>query len=180
MQTPKLPRKLQPEVVDALLRLLGTSSLLTTNVLVQVGGIVCLTNKALYRLPYLPDSWWSRLVGQRRVNFGGQIVYTLLHKSALGVAGTEEGRVQNNEDPSALLQQEGGAEDAEPKGDFKQGDKSHRRIIVVLDELANGVAETGGFWFGAGGGRSCWWLNCGEQVCTGVGQDVEDRIDGEG
>jgi hypothetical protein len=166
--------------VNALLRLLGARSLLATNILLQVSSIMSLFDEALDRVPCLPGDWWCGLIGQRGINFRGQVLHALLHKGALSVTGAEESGIQDNEDPCTLLEENCGEEDAEPKGDFEEGDESHGAIIVVFDKFANGVAEAGSLWFGTRGSGGCLWLDRGQQVRACVSQDVEDGVDGEG
>jgi len=53
-----------------LLSLLDAGALLTTNVFLQVSGIVSLADKTLDGLPSLSDGWWSGLVGECGIKSG--------------------------------------------------------------------------------------------------------------
>jgi len=145
-----------------LLGLLGGSSRLATNVPADVGGISSLTNNVLEGSPALLGSGRSALVGKLSVNAGSELVDSLLDEAALRNASAEEDGVDSEEDPGALLEEHGRAEDAEPQEDLEQGDKSHGAIVVLLDELANSLGGSGALRLGAGRSRR-WGLDGGQK-----------------
>lgn len=158
------------------------------NVAANVGRIVGLANDTLEGLPALANLRRSALVGDRGIGASGQLANSLLDERALGVAGTEEGQVDDQQNPAALGEGDSGQDEAEEEQDLKSGDDTHAGIVVLLDEAANGLGEgvllAGGL--GAGGGRGgargtgSWGLQGRDQVHAGVGRNVEDRVDAEG
>ena len=162
-----------------LLRLLGLLWLLsTTGVAVDVGEISSLLDTALDGLPSLANDWWHVLSVGDGVTAGAELVDGALDKGTLVEAGAEEDGVDDDEDPGALLEENGGAEEAEPEHDLEDGDDGHAEVVVVLDKITDGVAEGGRGWLLAW--LSGWlWLESWDQVGAGVGCNVEDRIDGE-
>jgi hypothetical protein len=109
-----------------------------------------------------------------------------LNESALSEASTEEGGVDSDQNPRTLLECDSREEKTAPEQDFEDSDEAHGSIIVFLDELANHISVwvcLGG-WLGAGAGTCCGsnWLarlDGGNEVCAGIGRDVEDRVDTE-
>jgi len=161
-----------------LLGLLGLLWLSTTSVAVDVGEVGGLLDTALDGLPSLTDSWWHVLSVGNGITTGAELVDGTLDKGALVEASAEEDGVDDDEDPGTLLEENGGTEETEPEDDLEDGDNSHAEVVVVLDEVTNGVAK------GRRGRLLAWlggWLRLEgwDQVGTGVSRNVEDRIDGE-
>ena len=161
-----------------LLGLLGLLWLSTTSVAVDVGEVGGLLDTALDGLPSLTDSWWHVLSVGNSITTSAELVDGTLDKGALVEASAEEDGVDDDEDPSTLLEEDGGAEQTEPQDDLKDGHNSHAEVVVVLDKVTNGVAE------GRRGRLLAWlsgWLRLEswDQVGASVSRNVEDRIDGE-
>lgn len=131
--------------------------------------------RTLDALPHLSNSWRGGLCSDERVGPGLQVLELALHERALGEAGAEEGRVDEEQDPGALGEEDGGEEDSAPEKDFQESDQTHGGLVGFLDELANGVGSGVGLGLAAWG-DSTWWrrLESRDQVCAGIGRDVED------
>jgi len=161
-----------------LLRLLGLLWLSATGVAVDVGEVGGLLDTTLDSGPSLTDSWWHVLSVGDGVTTSAELVDGTLDESALVEAGAEEDGVDDDEDPSSLLEKNGGAEKTEPEDNFKNGDNSHAEIVVVLDKVTDSVAESRRRWLLAG--LSGWLrLESWDQVGAGVGRNVEDGVDCE-
>lgn len=124
-----------------LLRLLGCT-LLATDILADVGSITSLADDALEGSPGVAGGGRGALVGELGVDPGGQRVDGLLDEAALGNTRAEEDGVDGEQDPRALLEEERRAEHAEPETDLEEGNERHGAVIVLLDELANGLRGT--------------------------------------
>lgn len=167
----------EPKVAH-LLRFLGLLWLGTTGVAVDVGEISSLLDTTLDSLPSLADGWWHVLSVGNGVTAGAELVDGTLDKGALVEASAEEDGIDDDEDPSTLLEEKSGAKEAEPEDDLEDGDDGHAEVVVVLDKVTDGVAEGRRRWLLAWLGR--WlWLDCRNQVGAGVGCNVEDGVDGE-
>lgn len=123
------------------------------------------------------------------VSAGSQLTNGLLDKGALGIAGAEERKVDNQQDPASLGESQSGEDQAEKQGDLEGSDNTHASIVVLLDEATNGLGErvllAGGLGVGgAGRGRTSSTLGrrleSGDQVHATVGSDMEDGVDAEG
>lgn len=153
----------------------------------NISGIVERPRAALDSLPDLLGGRRNRLRTNEVVNSRLQVSELALHETALGEAGAEEGGVDGDQDPGALGEGDGGEEESDPEHDFENGDEAHGGVIVFLDELADGGGHGVGLHGGlrsrggaGGGGDLLRWLQGWDQVCAGVGCDVEDRVDAEG
>lgn len=175
-----------------LLRLLRPLlALRPTKIPVQIRRVHSLTQQALDRLPRIPRGGGHTLLRDLGVDARAEVRNGALDEAALGVARAQEDRVQRDEDPAAAAEQQRGAEQAEPEEDLEDGDERHRAVVVVLDEAADGVGKSGGLLrcgaaFAVGrlwacAGSALWGgIDGGEKVGAGVGQYVEDGVDGEG
>jgi len=161
-----------------LLRFFGCSAGLATNIAADIRGISSLTHDILERGPSLASSRWRALVGELHIDACRELADGLLDKAALGNAGAEENGVDEQQDPGAFLEEQRGANDAEPEGNLEHGNEGHGPIIVLFDESANGLGGAGRSRLGAGGGGG-WGLDGGQQVGAHVGSHVEDGIDGK-
>ena len=132
-----------------LLGLLGGSAGLVADVLADVGRISSLANDVLEGSPALTSSRGSALVGELGINAGSDLVDSVLDEAALSVAGAEEDSVDSEQNPRALLEDESRSNNTEPKGDLEESDQSHASIVVLLDELANGLGESRGLGLSA-------------------------------
>lgn len=153
----------------------------------NVSRLVDLAHDALEGLPALTNLRGSALVGDRGVGASGELTNSLLDKRALGVAGTEEGQVDDQQNPATLGEGDSGQDEAEEEQDLEGSDNTHASIVVLLDEAANGLGEgvllAGGLGTGGRGwarGTGSWGLQGGDQVHAGVGRNVEDRVHAEG
>lgn len=161
-----------------LLRLLG-SALLTTDVLADISRISRLADDALEGAPCVTGGGWCALVSKLSVDTCSELVDGLLDKGALSDTRAEEDGVDHEEDPAALLEEQSGANDAEPEGDLEHGDECHGSIVVLLHEFANGLGGTGSLLGASGcGGRRR--LDGGKKVGSHVCCDVEDGVDRKG
>ena len=138
-----------------------------------------LSRRALGRLPHPPRRGRDILPLRDRIPALAHLAQHALHEGALRDAGAQEDGVDDDEDPGALLEEDGGEEQAEPEGDFQAGDDGHAGVVVVFDEAADALAQGAGFGFLAGGGGR-WGLDGREEDAAGVGCHVEDAVDGEG
>ena len=123
----------------------------------------------------------------RGISASGQLANSLLDKRTLGVAGTEEGQVHDQQNPATLGEGNGGENQAEKKQYLKSSDNTHAGIVVLLDEAANGLGEVALLASrpGAGGrgwarGTGSWGLQGWDEVHAGVSRNMEDRVDAEG
>ena len=171
-------------ILSHLLGLLVGSS--ARDVAANVGGLVNLTNNALEGLPALTNLRRSALVRDGGIGASGHLANGLLDERALGVAGTEERKVNQQENPATLREGDSRQDQANEQGDLEGSDNTHAGIVVLLDEAANGLGERVllnsrlGRSGGACAGGSLGWLQGGDQVHAGVGRDVEDRVHTEG
>lgn len=107
-----------------------------------------------------------------------------LDKAALAISSPQEYSVDSEEDPAALLEQDCGTKNTEPEEDFKSSDKSHRGVVIFLDEFANGVSCGRRFRGGSAAWRSTGsgllrGRDGGKDVGTRVGRNMEDGVDHE-
>lgn len=58
------------------------------------------------------------------------------------MAHAEEDRVDHEEDPGSLGEQNSGEEQTKPEGNFQYSHESHAGIIVLLDETSDTVRKT--------------------------------------
>lgn len=173
-----------------LLRLLGGSR--SRDIAGDVGSFVALAHDTLESLPTLAELRGGALVGDRGVSTGSELANSLLHERALGVAGAEEGKVYDQQDPATLGESDSGQHETEQQGDLKGGNDAHAGIVVLLDEAANGLGElgllAGRLGVGRAGGTRAGGLALAlglglegrDQVHATIGSDVEDRVDTEG
>jgi len=116
-----------------------------------------------------------------------QLTERALNEARLSESCAEEGGVDGDQDPRTLLEGDGGEEDTAPEKDLEDSNKTHGGVIVFLDELANHVSVWAGLGGWLGGWAGTWggsnWLaglDGWNEVCAGVGCDVEDGVDTEG
>ena len=110
--------------------------------------------------------------------------------SALREAGTQEDRVDANQDPGPALEESGSEQQTNPEHDLEAGNDSHGGVVVLLDEEANLVSQGAvnlglrggarrGARRGAGSGTVSGSLgrrDGGDHIGAGVSSDVEDRV----
>lgn len=162
--------------IDSLLRLLGDWALLGTNIATDIGGIRGLPDDVLEGSPGLSGGRWSALVSELGVDAGSELSDGSLDEAALCVAGAEEYGIDNQQNPSSGLEEKGGSKDTEPQGDFENSDESHAGIVVLLDELADGVRKAGSLGLGAWLGRLLWGLKDGEKRRADISYNVENGV----
>lgn len=150
---------------------------LLTSVTADIGHVSGLLDSALDSSPSLANSWGQVLTVGNGITTSSQVVDGLLNKGALVETSSQEDSVNDNEDPRALLEENGRAEQAEPKGNLKNGNQGHGAVIVVLYKVADSVGQGGGLLL-AGSGCGLW-LDGWQNVGAGVGCYVEDRVDSE-
>ena len=124
---------------EHLLRLLGSGTGLTSDILADIRSIGSLTNNSLEGTPALLGSRRSALVSKLGIDASSELADGLLDKAALRNAGAEEDSVDNEQDPGAPLEEERRSKDAEPQENLEEGNKRHGAIIVFLDKLADSV-----------------------------------------
>ena len=127
-------------VAQNLLSLLGSS--LLSGITVDVSQIRSLLNSALDSVPTLANSWRQVLAVGNGVTASCQVVDSLLDKGALRKSSPYEHSVDDDEDPGALLEEEGRTKQTEPESNLKDSNKSHGAVVVVLDKVTNGVSES--------------------------------------
>lgn len=162
-----------------LLGLLGDTLLLGASVAVDVSQVSGLLDAILETTPALSDGRREVLTVGNSVTASAELVDGRLHKGALVETGSEEDGVDSDQNPRALLEEESREEQTEPESDLEDSNKGHGRIVVVLNEVANGVGEARRLGLLASS-DSGLGLDGGQEVGSGVSCDVEDRIDGEG
>ena len=126
---------------SSLLGLLGNTLLLSTSVTVDVSQVSALLDTTLDSTPALSDGRRQVLAVGNSVTASAQLVDGRLHEGALVEAGSEEDGVDSNQDPRALLEKESRDAQTEPESNLEDSDKGHGRIVVVLNEVTNGVSE---------------------------------------
>lgn len=137
-----------------------------------------LLQHTLGRLPSLLGNWRDILSVGKAITTSSNLLDGSLHESALRDTSAEEDGVKSEDDPAALDEEDGRSQQTEPQSKLKAGNKRHAGVIVLLDETANGVTQTGrcGLLTSWGDWR---WLDGGEEDGAGVGQHVEGAVDGE-
>ena len=127
----------------------------------------------LDHVPHLPGHGRRTLSANERVHACAELGEGVLDVAALGVASAEESGVEDNQDPRAALEEDGGKEDADPEEYLQRGDDRHGRIVVLLDKDTNPIGP-GVVGLGLGS------VACGgdgrDQVGASVGGDVENRV----
>ena len=126
---------------SSLLGLLGNTLLLSTSVAVDVSHVSGLLDTTLETTPALSDGRRQVLAVGNSVTASAQLVDGGLHEGALVEASSEEDSVDSEQNPRALLEEKTREEQTEPESDLENSDKGHGRIVVVLNEVANGVSE---------------------------------------
>lgn len=163
-----------------LLRLLGGALLLSTDVPADISRICRLADDVLEGAPRIASRRRCALVRKLRVNTGRELVNRLLDEAALCNTGAEEDGVDGKKDPAALLEQQRGADNAEPQCNLEHGYERHAAVVVLLDKLANSLGGAGRGGLGASWGRAGWGLDGRKQVGAHVGGNVEDGVDCKG
>lgn len=146
---------------------------MSTNIPADVGRIRGLADDVLEGSPTLAGGRGSALVGKLGINTSSQLVDGVLDEAALRNAGTEEDGVDGEQDPGPFLEEKRGANNAEPEGNLEHGDEGHGAIIVLLDELANGLGGSGARGLGTSWTGSLRRLDGGQQVGAHVSRNVE-------
>ncbi len=166
-------------------RLLGSGS--TAGVLVEVGGGMELPRAALDAVPNLASHGRGALGADQVVDAGLELGERALHVAALGKARAQEGGVDGDQDPRAALEENGGQQEADPEEDLEARDHRHGRIVVLLDERANGIRGRvlGVHRLGSGRGPSGGINLLGRDDSRNQGRadicgDVEDRVNAVG
>jgi hypothetical protein len=103
-----------------------------------------------------------------------------LHEGALRKSGAEEGSVDADEDPRTSGEHDSGEQEPAPEEDLEEGHEPHGCVVVFLDELADVISQRvgfgGGLASGGGGGDLLRWLESWNQICAGVGRNVEHGV----
>jgi len=158
----------------------------TIDIFANISSIMEHSCATLNIVPNSSGSRGSRLSTNKIINSCLQLLELTLNESALGKTRSEEGGVDNHQNPRALGEGDGREEETAPEQDLEDGNEPHGGIIVFLDELANHV----GGWVGLGGWLATWacttcesnwlsWLDGGNKVRTSIGCDMEDGVDAE-
>ena len=138
-----------------------------------------LARSSLNTVPDGSSSWRGALGADHRVYAEFQGAEGVLHVGALGEAGSEESRVQAEQDPRAALEEHGRKKDADPEEDLEARDDGHGGVVVGLDEGADSFRER--VWLRLGARRGgLWWLDGGDDVAAKVGRHVKDGVDSVG
>lgn len=160
-----------------LLGLLGDRGLLSS-VTANVSHVSGLLDGALDGGPALTDGRGHILTVGNGISASSELTDSLLDKGALGEASSHEHSVDDEKDPRSLLEEDSRAKKTEPQKDFENGNECHGSVVVVLNEVANGVGQCGALLLT--GGRDRLGLKSGQEVGASVGGNVEDRVDGKG
>lgn len=146
-----------------------------------------LTGEALDGLPSLTSSRRGALSANEVVDALLKVAERVLDMAALSEAGAKEDGVDGDQDPGATNEEDDVEKNADPEEELNVGNDRHRRIVVLLNKIANRVGHRVLSVLGLGAGRSSGGrghLGRGhesrDQVRAGIGSDVEDRVDGEG
>lgn len=116
---------------------------------------------ALHLLPHVASGRRDILPVGQSISMRTHLADHALHERALGDTRAEEDSVDQQENPATLREEDCGAKEAEPERDLKTGNNRHAGVIVVFDEAANAVAESGCLRLLAGWSWR-WWLDGGE------------------
>lgn len=99
----------------------------------------------------------------------------------------QEGCVDDQEDPAPPLEQDGAEQEAAPQSNLQSRDNGHGRVVVLLDEGANGIGDGVGVVLrlragrGTSGRRSLGGRDDGrDDGGARVGCKVEDGVDAVG
>lgn len=162
------------------------SSAATSDVLSNVRNIVELARTTLNALPNLSSRWWDTLTSNKRINTGTEALELSTDKRGLGVTSSQESSVDSEQDPRALSEDDSGQKETAPQENLEDSDEAHGEVVVLLDELADGIGQGGGLvgWLGASWGTGWsvdlgWWSDGWENVLASVGRDVEDGVNAE-
>ena len=159
----------------------------TTDVSPNISRIMELPRAGFDTLPNTSSSWRRRLSTNKAVDSCLKLSELSLHESRLSEAGAQEGSVDCDQDPGALGEGDCRQEETAPEENLEDSNETHGRVIVFLDELPDCLSERVGLKIRLGrwGCARYWclgygWLNGGNEVCTGIGCNVEDRVDAKG
>lgn len=113
-----------------------------------------LTSTTLNTLPNLSSRWRDTLTSNKRINTGTKALELSTDKRRLSVTSSQESSVDHEQDPGALGEDDSGQEEAAPEEDLEDSDEAHGEVVVLLDELADGIGQGGGLvgWLGASRG----------------------------
>ena len=134
---------------------------------------------ALDGRPGLSGGGWGAFVGDGGIDPTGELLDDGLHESALGVAGSEEGGVGDEEDDGPTREGQEGQQHAQPGGNLQQGDEAHAAVVVLLDEPPQRVGERVRRRLAVGRPLARRREDDRYEVGAEVGRHVEDRVDGE-
>lgn len=142
---------------------------------------------SLDSIPNLSGGRWSALSPDEVIDSGLKSGKRALHVSAVVNARPQEGSVDGQQDPAPTLEQDGAKQKAAPQSNLKARNNGHRRVVVLLDEAADGVRDRVGVVLGlrAGGstgrGRSLGGRDDSrDDGGARVGCEVEDGVDAVG
>ena len=158
--------------------LLGSSSA-AVNVLADIRDVVELARGILDSIPSLPGGGRRVLVVEERIDVGLERTEGGLHVAALGEPSTDEGGVEGEKNPRPALEDDGSEEKTDPEKDLERRDDRHRSIIVGFDKVPNRLSKRVR-WLGTGRATRRGWLSrldSRDQVRSGIGCHVEDRVD---
>lgn len=139
-----------------------------------------LPGTALDTIPNLSGSRGCALSTDEVVNPCLESREGALDVGTLAETGAEEAAVDDQQDPASTLEQDRRHKETDPQRNLKARDNRHGRVIVLLDESANGVGERVRGVLGSPAGRGGTLGGRGDSrndsgAC--VGRKVEDRID---
>lgn len=102
-----------------------------------------------------------------------------LHERALADPRSQEDGVEDEQNPGAFLEEEGGAKETEPESNFQPGDERHGRIVPVLHKTADRVTHGGALRLLSGrcGRRR---LEGGKENATCVSGEMKQTVHREG
>lgn len=119
--------------------LLGHSG--TACVSAQISSRVELPGTALDTVPHLSGSWRRALRTNEVVDPGLEPCEGALDVGALAETSAQEDGVDDQQDPAPTLEEDGREQQAEPQSNLEAGDNGHGRVVVLLDEGADGISE---------------------------------------
>lgn len=108
---------------------------------------------SLDAIPDLSGGRWSTLGPDEVIDSGLKSSKRALHVGTVVNARPQEGSVDGQQDPAPTLEQDGAKQKATPQGDLKARDNGHGRVVVLLDEAADGVGDGMGVVLGLRAGR---------------------------
>lgn len=121
--------------------LLRRRRLLSLHILIEIRRIMHLASHTLDILPHTLRRRRDILSVGHSITPSTHLPDHALHKRALRYPRPQKDSIDHQQDPAALLEQDGGTQDPEPEEHLQRSDDRHTGVVVVLNKATDVLAE---------------------------------------